>query len=98
VLGYSLTAAMGGWLARACPRVEAAILDDALVDVEVPVLAFWGTDDDIVESFDIIADLAVALSDRGIATLTLAGCDHVSAILRLGDVVDDLMHWLDRQS
>jgi pimeloyl-ACP methyl ester carboxylesterase len=67
---------------------------DALVDVECPIFAFWGTDDDILQSFDRTADFGTALADRGIATRPLDGRDHVGAILSLGDVVEDIMSWL----
>ena len=70
--------------------------DDALVEVACPILAFWGTNDDILQSFDRTADFGTALADRGIATLPLDGRDHVSAILSLGDVVEDIANWLGR--
>jgi pimeloyl-ACP methyl ester carboxylesterase len=149
VLGYSLTAAIGGWLASASTRVDAAILggfpllgsyaavlqgaeetaaaisrdeqtanalradfdtravlsfyeqlaecpDDALVDVACPVFAFWGADDEILHSFDTAIDFDADLNDRGVATLVLEGRDHVSAILGLGDVIEELADWLPR--
>ena len=150
VLGYSLTAAIAGWLGSASTRVQALVLggfpllgsyeavlrgaeeratqishddeaagreastefdtravltfyrelaerpDDALVEVACPVLAFWGTNDDILQSFDRTTDFGTALADRGIATLPLDGRDHVSAILSLGDVVEDIADWLGR--
>jgi pimeloyl-ACP methyl ester carboxylesterase len=147
VLGYSLTAAITGWLASASARVEAVVLggfpllgsyeavlrraektaaamskdekaaealraefdtravltfyrelaerpDDALVDLACPIFAFWGTNDDILQSLDTTADFGKDLTDRGIATLTLDGCDHAAAILGLGDVIDKLTTWL----
>jgi len=149
VLGYSLTAAMAGWLAAASPRVGAVALggfpllgsygavlhgaqetaaaiardedaaaalaedfdtrtvltfygelaectDDALVDLACPVLAFWGTNDDILQSFDTSANFGKDLADRGITTLTLDGCDHVGAILGLGAVIGEIADWLLR--
>lgn len=150
VLGYSLTAAMAGWLAAASARVAAVVLggfpllgsygavlrgaeataaaisqneeandalrvdfdsravltfyrelaertDDALVDLACPILAFWGTNDEVLQSFDTSADFRKDLEDRGVATLPIDGLDHVGAIVGLGGVVEELMNWLEQQ-
>lgn len=151
VLGYSLTAAMTGWLASASSRVEAIALggfpllgsyervlrraehdvaamsrdtdaadalradfdaravltfyrelaqrpDGALVDVACPMLAFWGTDDELLASFNTRPDYAEALTERGVETLTLDGGDHAGTILGLGAVIEDIADWLERRS
>ena len=148
VLGYSLTAAMGAWLASRSPRVEAVVAggfpllgayervlrgaereaasiaedprradavhrefdiravlsfygmlstlpDGALVTgVRCPMLTFWGTDDDVLRSFNAVPDLATSLAGYGIASRELIGRDHASAIAGLGDIIEDLVEWL----
>jgi pimeloyl-ACP methyl ester carboxylesterase len=70
--------------------------DGALVDLACPVLAFWGTDDTLLKSFNTRTDYRSALTERGIETLTLDGCDHAGAILGLGEVIEDIAAWLAR--
>ena len=60
------------------------------------VLAFWGTNDDILQSFDRTTDFGTALADHGIAALPLDGRDQSAPILSLGDVVEDIADWLGR--
>lgn len=76
-------------------RMLATLPDGALVrDARCPMLAFWGTDDDVLWSFNAEPDLAASLANHGVGTRELVGCDHVSAILGLGDIIDDVVGWL----
>jgi alpha/beta hydrolase fold len=142
VLGYSLTAAMAAWLARASTRVDAVVAggfpllgsyervlrgaerdagaviqtdfdvravltfyreladlpDGALVaDVRCPMLAFWGTADEILWSFNTAPDFGGALSDHDVATQVVDGGDHAGTILGFDDIVEPVVEWLTAQ-
>lgn len=74
-------------------RYLATLDDGALVrDVRCPVMAFWGTDDHLLESFNLVTDYGTALSERGVATVALRAHDHATAIVELNaaEVIDFL--------
>ncbi len=74
----------------------AQLSDGALIaDVNCPVLAFWGTNDTLLQSFNMPADFRQALLDHGVATIELETGDHLGAILQLGTVLQDVSAWLD---
>lgn len=134
VFGYSLSAAVAGWLACTSSRVTKAVLGgfpllgsysrvaaSAIIDVErltddpgfdpraaldfyrelatlpdgalvddrrCPMRAFWGSDDTVLQGFDVEADLAGALTARGVATTVIDGADHLTAVLDADAVMD----------
>jgi pimeloyl-ACP methyl ester carboxylesterase len=75
----------------------AQLSDGALIaDVKCPVLAFWATNDTLLQSFNMPPDYGRALIDRGVATIELDSGDHLGAILELGTVLEDVTAWVDR--
>ena len=75
-------------------RYLATLDDGALVrDVRCPVLAFWGTNDDLLDSFNTAGDYGNALADRGVTTIALPGHGHETAILGLA--APDVIAWLE---
>jgi len=69
--------------------------DGALVtEVTCPMLAFWGTADEILSSFNTEPDFGQALTDRGVATLPVVGLDHAETILQFDRIVGDVIDWL----
>lgn len=79
-------------------RMLATLPDGALVaDLRCPLLAFWGTDDDVLWSFNTVPDLTASLADHGVGSRQLIGRDHVSAIASLGDIIEGLVEWLIAQ-
>jgi pimeloyl-ACP methyl ester carboxylesterase len=66
----------------------AQLPDGALIaDVKCPVLAFWGTNDTLLQSFNMPPDFRQDLIDRGVATIELDTGDHLGAILKFGTVL-----------
>ncbi len=59
------------------------------------MFVFWGTDDDLLHSFNVMPDFGAAFRERGIVTATLDGCDHAGAIFGFGDVAESVVTWLD---
>jgi len=76
-------------------QMLARLPDGALVaDVGCPMLAFWGTDDDVLWSFNAVPDLAASLAAHGVDIRQLRGRDHVGAIAGLGEIFEELVEWL----
>jgi pimeloyl-ACP methyl ester carboxylesterase len=76
-------------------RELAALRDGALVaELRCPMLAFWGTDDDILWSFNTAPHFAQALADRGLAVRPIEGRDHAGTILGFGEIVESVCEWL----
>lgn len=77
-------------------RDLARLGDGALVaDVSCPMLAFWGTADEILWSFNTEPDFGQALADRGVATHPVTGVDHAATILEFDRIVGDVIEWLE---
>ena len=75
-------------------RELATLEDGALVsDVRCPVLAFWGTNDDILGSFNTAGDYGTALADHGVTTIALPGHGHETAIVGLD--AHEVVAWLE---
>jgi pimeloyl-ACP methyl ester carboxylesterase len=76
-------------------RDLARVADGALVsEVTCPMFAFWGTDDEILWSFNIEPDFGHGLADRGVATHPVVGLDHAGTILQFDRIVGDVIEWL----
>jgi pimeloyl-ACP methyl ester carboxylesterase len=67
-----------------------ALLDD----VEVPLFAFWGSDDEVIEQFEGRDHLASAVQARGIEHRVVAGTDHTGTLLALDGLLPELIDWL----
>jgi pimeloyl-ACP methyl ester carboxylesterase len=75
---------------------ELATLGDGVLvtDVTSPMLAFWGTADDILWSFNTEPDFGQGLTDRGVATHPVVGLDHAATILEFDQILGDVIEWL----
>jgi pimeloyl-ACP methyl ester carboxylesterase len=71
-----------------------ALLDD----VEVPVFAFWGSEDEVIEDFEGRDHLASAVRARGIDHRVVAGTDHAGTLFALDGLLPELIDWLVRRT
>ncbi|HZP31128.1 MAG TPA: hypothetical protein VFC99_19420 [Acidimicrobiia bacterium] len=73
---------------------DLADLDDGTLirDAHCPILAFWGTDDALLQSFNSAPDFAGDLSTEGVTTMPIPGYGHDDAIFGLSTA--DLASWL----
>jgi pimeloyl-ACP methyl ester carboxylesterase len=72
-------------------RDLAELADGALVDDRrCPMRAFWGSDDTVLQGFDIEPDLADALTARGVEAAVVAGADHVTTLLDTNAIMSAL--------
>jgi hypothetical protein len=77
-------------------RDLALVSDGALAtDLTCPMLAFWGTADEVLWSFNTEPDFGQGLTDRGVATHPVVGLDHAGTILQFDRIVGDVIEWLE---
>jgi pimeloyl-ACP methyl ester carboxylesterase len=71
-------------------RAARAFLDD----VEVPIFAFWGSEDEVIEDFEGRDHLAAAVQARCIEHRVVAGTDHAGTLFAFDGLLPELIDWL----
>jgi pimeloyl-ACP methyl ester carboxylesterase len=67
-----------------------ALLDD----VGVPIFAFWGTEDEVIEQFEGRDHLESVVRARGMEHRLVTGTDHANTLLTIDGLVPTLVEWL----
>jgi pimeloyl-ACP methyl ester carboxylesterase len=88
-LGFDVRAA------RAFYDDLAALPTGALLDdVGVPVFAFWGGEDEVIEQFEGREHLESVVRDRGIEYHVVPAADHAGTLLAVDGLLPTLIEWL----
>jgi pimeloyl-ACP methyl ester carboxylesterase len=70
---------------------------DALVtNLQCPLLAFWGDQDEEIALAGGVEELASGLDGRGLQHVSFPGHDHEGMLTHINDAVPDVLAWFDQ--